>query len=91
MRQRFYSSGPDAEKGTCTRGRYSAGSDGTESLSKLIKLNNGKFSGLYKILCEERILVSEFHKLKNKLSGSSLNNTGRNHLKVVKAILLDKE
>lgn len=69
MRQRFYSSGPDAEK------------DGTESLSKLIKLNNGKFSGLYKILCEERILVSEFHKLKNKLSGSSLENTN----------ILDKE
>lgn len=63
VRQRFYSSGPDAEK------------DGTESLSKLIKLNNGKFSGLYKILCEERILVSEFHKLKNKLSGSFLDKT----------------
>lgn len=90
MRQRFYSSGPDAEKGPCTRGRYRthtlhskvcSGSDGTESLSKLIKLNNGKFSGLYKILCEERILVSELHKLKNKLSGSSLENTN----------ILDKE
>ncbi|KAG6887687.1 hypothetical protein C0992_011178 [Termitomyces sp. T32_za158] len=52
--QRNYSTGPAAV------------SDGTVNLSKLIQLENGKFTGLYKTLATSEILIQAYHKIKSK-------------------------
>jgi len=54
VRQRFYSTGPDAAH------------SGTEILSELTKLNNGKFTGLYKCLAKEAMVLHSYNKIKSK-------------------------
>nr|AYE93200.1 hypothetical protein C0995_000022 [Termitomyces sp.] len=49
---------------------YSTGAaavaDGTVNLLKLIQLENGKFTGLYKTLATSEILIQAYHKIKSK-------------------------
>jgi group II intron reverse transcriptase/maturase len=52
--QRNYSTGPDAVN------------NGTVNLSKLIKLENGKFTGLYKTLATEEMIRRSYERIKSK-------------------------
>jgi group II intron reverse transcriptase/maturase len=62
VRQRFYSTGPDAASEKYSTRIYG----GTGILSELTKLNNGKFTGLYKCLTKEAMILHSYNKIKSK-------------------------
>jgi len=65
VRQREYSEGPNAAR-----------ESGTGNETKLIKLENGKFTGLYKRLCNEKMIRLAYEKIKSKPGNMTAGSDG---------------